>query len=99
MHVYRRYDAAAGKHGLRGLLARVNGPQFEEAVFMLLDVANQLWRRVVSPESRAALVENTRRALAMAELYLPTHMLDLKLHNWLHLAEQVLASAMRSGRP
>lgn len=75
----------AGKYGLAGLLP----PAAEEAVFTLFDVACELWRKEHTAHEAAGWLRRVRQALALIELHLPCTEQDLKLHNWLHLAEQI----------
>jgi len=75
----------AGKYALLGLL-----PLKEQAaMFGVLDACNAMWQREFDAAKLAELEEQVASALAAAEVALPASELDIKLHNLMHLAQQV----------
>ncbi len=61
----------------------------QTAIFDLLDVGNDLWQRQHKRSELPGLQHRVASAVTRIEMYQPASEIDLKLHNWLHLASQI----------
>eukprot|EP00882_Tetradesmus_deserticola_P025026 GHRQ01027434.1.p1 GENE.GHRQ01027434.1~~GHRQ01027434.1.p1 ORF type:complete len:141 (+),score=19.49 GHRQ01027434.1:119-541(+) len=74
------------------LLGHVPDHGVEETAFLVLDAASALWQWEYNVADVPALQTQVAKAMTMMELHLPCSEMDVKLHEWHHLAAGISAT-------
>lgn len=75
-----------GKYSVYGLL---DDQDQEDALFQLFDAGSLMWRKVLTADEARDLKGTVVAALHNFEQHFPVSEMDIKLHNWIHLAEKL----------
>lgn len=85
MHDWILLASPYGKYALFNMIPE----DAEKALYSMFDASSLAWRKVITSHEIQVIKETMIEALHQFEQHFPSSEMDIKCHNWIHLAEKV----------